>query len=100
VSNPRKLPFLLEDEEVSMKTISFSQAQTDLAKTFDTVIDDREETIVTREGRDSVVIVPLDEYESLIETNYLLSNPANARRLLASIEELESGRGTVRDLIE
>ena len=83
-----------------MKAISFAQAQAEFAKTLDTVIDDREETIVVRDGHESVVIVALDEYESLKETAYLLSSPANARRLLASINELENGRGIVRDLVE
>jgi hypothetical protein len=40
------------------------------------------------------------EQESLKETAYLLRNPANARRLLGSIERLESGLGTVHDLPE
>ncbi|MCD0447097.1 type II toxin-antitoxin system prevent-host-death family antitoxin [Glycomyces sp. A-F 0318] len=83
-----------------MKAISFSQAQAEFGKTLDTVIDDREEAIVVRDGHESVVIVALDEYESLKETAYLLSSPVNARRLLASIDELENGRGVVRDLIE
>ncbi|MEL4506089.1 hypothetical protein AAEX63_14790 [Luteococcus sp. H138] len=37
--------------------------------------------------------VSLADYESLRETAYLLRSPANARRLLDSIENLESGRG-------
>ncbi|WP_370292133.1 type II toxin-antitoxin system Phd/YefM family antitoxin [Cryobacterium sp. TMT2-10] len=64
------------------------------------VVDNREEIVITRAGHEPVVIVSLDEYESLKETAYLLRNPANARRLLGSIERLESGRGTVNDLIE
>ncbi|TFD79906.1 type II toxin-antitoxin system prevent-host-death family antitoxin [Cryobacterium sp. Sr8] len=59
---------------------------------------DREELIITRAGHEPVVIVSLDEYASLKETAYLLRNPANGRRLLGSIERLESGRGTVNDL--
>ena len=83
-----------------MKTISFSQSRAEYAKTLDTVVNDREEVIVTRAGHDPVVIVALDEYESLKETAYLLKSPANARRLLDAIERLESGGGVVRDLIE
>lgn len=45
-------------------------------------------------------MVALDDYESLKETAYLLRNPASARRLLASIERLEHGGGTVRELEE
>lgn len=47
-----------------------------------------------------MVIVALDDYESLKETAYLLKSPENARRLLASIDRLEHGRGTERDLAE
>ncbi len=64
------------------------------------MVDNREEIVITRAGHEPVVIVSLDEYESLTETAYLLRNPANARRLLGSIERLESGSGTVNDLIE
>lgn len=46
------------------------------------------------------MIVALDEYESLKETAYLLRSPENARRLLASMDRLESGGGTVRELAE
>ena len=64
---------------------------------LDTVTNDREEVIITRAGHDPVVVVSLDDYESLKETAYLLKSPANARRLLASIEQLENGGGTQRD---
>ncbi|GAB4008227.1 hypothetical protein GCM10029992_64060 [Glycomyces albus] len=79
-----------------MKAITFSEAQAEYAKTLDAVIDDQEEVVVTREGGRSVVIMPLDEYESLMETAHLLKSPANARRLLASVERLERGEGVVR----
>jgi antitoxin YefM len=44
------------------------------------VVNDREEVVITRSGHDPVVIVPLDDYQSLKETAYLLRSPANARR--------------------
>lgn len=83
-----------------MRTISYSQSRAEYAKTLDRVVEDREEVIVTRAGHESVVIVALDEYESLRESAYLLSNPANARRLLASIDRLEAGQGQERELDE
>jgi antitoxin YefM len=64
------------------------------------VVNDREEIVVTRAGHDPVVIVTLADYESLKETAYLLRSPRNAARLLAAIENLESGGGTARDLVE
>lgn len=65
---------------------------------LNSVTDDREEVVITRAGHEPVVIVSLEDYESLKETAYLLRSPANARRLLASIDELESGGGVVREL--
>ena len=80
-----------------MKTMSYSDSQAHFAEMLDTVTNDREEVIITRAGHEPVVVVSLDEYESLKETAYLLESPANARRLLASIEQLENGEGTQRD---
>ena len=80
--------------------MSYSQARQNLASTFDAVIDDCEEIVVTRAGHEPVVIVSLAEYESLKETAYLLGTPANARRLYEAIDELKAGRGIERDLIE
>jgi antitoxin YefM len=81
-----------------MKTMTYSESRARYAEVLNSVNDDREEVVITRAGHDPVVIVSLEDYESLKETAYLLRSPANARRLLASIEELESGGGTVREL--
>lgn len=83
-----------------MKTMTFSKARANFAQMLDAVVDDREEVVVTRAGHEPVVIVSLEEYESLKETAYLLRSPENARRLLASINRLETGDGTERGLIE
>ncbi|EFG46504.1 prevent-host-death family protein [Brevibacterium mcbrellneri ATCC 49030] len=83
-----------------MKTMSYTESRANYAKVLDAVVNDREETIITRAGHEPVVIVSLTEYESLRETAHLLRTPANARRLLDSVERLEKGRGTRHDLIE
>lgn len=83
-----------------MKTISFSESRKRYAETLDTVINDREEIVVTRAGHDPVVIVSLDEYESLKESAYLLQSPRNAARIFAAIEELEAGKGVEHPLAE
>jgi len=83
-----------------MKTMTYSESRAKYAETLNSVVEDREEVIITRAGHEPVVIVSLDDYESLKETAYLLRSPENARRLLASIDRLESGRGNVRDLVE
>ncbi|OJU41594.1 MAG: prevent-host-death protein [Microbacterium sp. 69-10] len=83
-----------------MKTMSYSDSRARYAEVLDSVVNDREEVVITRAGREPAVIVSLDDYESLKETAYLLRSPTNARRLLRSIESLESGEGTARELLE
>lgn len=83
-----------------MRTMTYSESRAKYAETLNAVVDDREEVVITRAGHDPVVIVSLDDYESLKETAYLLRSPENARRLLASIDRLEAGGGSVKDLVE
>ncbi|SNQ49496.1 antitoxin of the YoeB-YefM toxin-antitoxin system [Frankia canadensis] len=83
-----------------MRTMTYSESRARYAETLDRVVQDREEVVITRAGHEPVVIVSLDDYQSLKETAYLLRSPENARRLLTAIDRLESGGGTVRDLVE
>ncbi len=80
--------------------MTYSESRANYAATLDSVIDDREEVVITRAGREPVVMMALSEYETLRETAYLLRSPENARRLVTAIEELESGRGIERELSE
>jgi antitoxin YefM len=83
-----------------MKTMSYTESRARYAEVLDGVANDREEVIITRAGHDPVVIVSLEDYESLRETAYLMRSPANARRLLDAMERLEAGRGEPHDVIE
>ena len=83
-----------------MRTMTYSESRARFAETLNAVTDDREEVVITRAGHEPVVLVSLDDYQSLKETAYLLRSPENARRLLASIERLEAGGGVERNLAE
>lgn len=83
-----------------MRSVNFTQLRQNLANELDSVINDAEEVVVTRSGHEPVVIVPLAEYESMKETEYLLRNPSNAAALRRSIAELERGDAKERDLID
>jgi len=83
-----------------MDAISYTAARANLAKTMDKVCSDHAAVIITRKRQSPVVMISLEDYQSMEETTYLLRSPANARRLLESIAELESGKGTERDLVE
>lgn len=84
----------------SMDAITYTEARENLAKTIQRVCHDHDPVIITRKREDSVVMISLEDYESLTETAYLLKSPKNAERLLASLKELEQGGGTERTLAE
>jgi antitoxin YefM len=83
-----------------MRTVNFTQLRQNLAAELDSVVNDAEEVVVTRSGHEPVVIVPLAEYESMKETEYLLRNPSNAAALRRSIGELEHGDAEERGLVD
>ncbi|MFY8215211.1 MAG: type II toxin-antitoxin system Phd/YefM family antitoxin [Chthoniobacterales bacterium] len=74
-----------------MTAITYTAARENLAATMDRVCLDRDPVIITRNRDQAVVMLSLEDYESLQETTYLLRSPANAKRLLESIESLEEG---------
>jgi len=45
-------------------------------------------------------MMPLDHYNGMTETEYLLSNPANAKRLIKSLADAKAGKVFKRELIE
>ena len=83
-----------------MKAITYTLARQNLARTMDKVCDDRSPIIVTRKSSNSVVIMSLEDYESLEETAYLLRSPKNTKRLLESIAQLENGKGHEKELMD
>lgn len=59
------------------------------------------ETLVINRGKDSgIVVMSLDEYNSLMATNYELSSRTNEMRLDSAIEKLKSGKSFSKELIE
>lgn len=84
-----------------MNAISVTELRKTLAATLDRVTADHDYTIITREGgKPAAVLMSLEDFASWQETDYLLRSPANREALLASIAELEAGKGQVRELIE
>ncbi|MEI6426991.1 MAG: type II toxin-antitoxin system prevent-host-death family antitoxin [Pseudanabaena sp. ELA607] len=83
-----------------MNAISYADIQNNLAKMIDQVCDHHDPVIITRHQQPSAVLLSLEDYESLTETAYLFKSRNNAKRIFEAIAELESGGGTVRELIE
>lgn len=83
-----------------MAYATFTDLRNNLATHLDKVEQDRVELVVTRQGHEPVVILPLADWEGMNETMYLLGSSANARRLQESIAQLDAGKGIERELIE
>ncbi|MRJ11542.1 type II toxin-antitoxin system prevent-host-death family antitoxin [Ornithobacterium rhinotracheale] len=59
------------------------------------------ETLIINRGKESaIVVLSLDEYNSLMATNYELSSRKNEQRLDAAIAKLKSGDSFEKTLIE
>lgn len=83
-----------------MDAISYTAARANLAKTMEKVCEDHYPVIITLRREAPVVMISLEDFQAMEETAYLLLTPANARRLLESIAELEAGNGAERELVE
>lgn len=83
-----------------MQVVSMTEARNNFKAIFDAVYNDNDEVIIHRKGKENVVVIPFSEYNSIKETNYLLSNKNNARNLQESIKQLREGNFTQKELIE
>ncbi len=73
-----------------MDTLSYTNARNHLAQTMDEVCLDHAPVIITRgKTRPAVVMISLEDYQSMEETNYLLRSPHNAERLFDAVNEIE-----------
>ena len=83
-----------------MLILTYTDARNSLATTLDRVVQDREAAVITRTGREAVVVVAQSEWDAIQTTLHLLSSPRNATRLHQAIAELDSGGGEVRELTD
>ena len=78
-----------------MDRMTLAEAQADLAALLLRIVEDRNPVIIDHGGGEPVVLAPLADFQPMDETEYLLSTPANAERLLASIAEFDGVRSDV-----
>jgi antitoxin YefM len=82
-----------------MENVNYSEFRANLKHWFDKAVDDVVDIVIKRKNGKDLVLVSLDEYNSLKETSYLLTGK-NRDILLHSIKELESGSGQPHEIID
>ncbi|MCD8423944.1 type II toxin-antitoxin system prevent-host-death family antitoxin [Tenacibaculum dicentrarchi] len=82
-----------------METVNYTDFRSNLKYWFDKVVNDVSDIIIKRKNGKDLVLISLDEYNSLKETTYLLTGK-NRDILLNSIKELEQDKGVQKKLIE
>lgn len=75
-----------------MDAISYTQARQNLAETMNSVCEGHSPVIITRQKAPAVVMISLEDYNSIQETTYLLGNPANAEKLRTSAADHKTGK--------
>jgi len=83
-----------------MKVANYSEFRKNLKKYMDDVTQNHDSLIVHRQGGETVIVISLQEYNSLTETEYLDSSPVNRNRLQMAKKSLENNNGKKRALVE
>ena len=83
-----------------MQAISYSEVRKNFKKYLDEVYNNHDPLIITRKNNENIIVISLDDYNSLKETQYLLLSENNRNHLVSSLKKLRSNQGTHKELIE
>lgn len=83
-----------------MNILTFSEARASFKQALDTVCKDHEPTVITRQRGEHVVMISLDDYNSMQETLHLLGTSKNAERLRASVASFRAGKTLNKELLK
>ena len=77
-----------------MRTASYTDLRNNLKSYIDSVIEDSDTVIINRTGGRGAVLISLDDYNAIRETEYLTSSPEMMKRLRSAENHMKSGKGT------
>ena len=83
-----------------MQTTTMSDFRQNIKKYLDNIVSNFDTLIINRGKDTGVVIMSLDEYNSLQTTQHELSSKKNEQRLDAAIEKLKEGKSFQKDLLD
>jgi antitoxin YefM len=82
-----------------MQILTYSEARNNFKSVLDRTIDDADITVIHRRVGEDAVLMGRSQYDSLMETLYLLSNPANATTLMNAIAQDKAHLAQPRQLL-
>ena len=74
-----------------MRTANYTDLRTNLKSYIDAVIDDCDTVVINRGNGKGVVMISLDEYNSLKETEYIMSSPETMEAIREGEEDIKNG---------
>ena len=74
-----------------MLTTNYTELRKNLKSFLDSVIDNSETLMINREGGQAVVMISLDEFNSIKETEYLMK-PAMMKAIKKGIKDSKEGK--------
>ena len=81
-----------------MKTSTLTDFRSNMKDRLQEIEDDHDILILSGPKKRDFVVLTLSQFNAMEETAYLMSSPANALRLMESIEQDKAGQVTVRAL--
>ena len=81
-----------------MKTTNYTELRNNMKNYLDAVVRDSEPLIVHRSGNESVVIISLDEYNAIKETEYISKSASMLDIIRAGDDEIKRGGGSKVDV--
>lgn len=82
-----------------MSTVPLSEAKAKLARLLTEVDELGERVVITRSGRPVGVLLPVDEYEGLLETLEILADPELSRAIRRGLAEVEAGEAIEHEAV-
>jgi antitoxin YefM len=83
-----------------MRVVNYTEFRNNLAESLNIVNDDGDIVIVSRSKGKNVVVMSLEEYNSIQETLHLTSTTTNRKRLDKAVKNMNAGKFIRKALIE
>jgi antitoxin YefM len=78
-----------------MEIISYTKARNELAEVMNRVCDNHVPIVINRQEQRPVVLMSLEDYNSIEETLYLLSSNQNAIKLSEAIDDFKKKKNFI-----